>query len=158
MVASSDDSTENVSRKGFITLELMIAIAVMVTSISAVILVAFGNQSLSIDTELAQRALYLAEQKLEKAGAFSIVLECVPYELGRRITEALRIPTIGIGAGPYTDGQVLVLHDLLGFKSNVHPRFVRRYAKLEEMIEKALQRYRSEVLEGKFPNLEESFK
>src|SRR3989338_4660157 len=96
--------------------------------------------------------------RLERLGVFSIVLECVPYSLAKRITEALKIPTLGIGAGPYTDGQVLVLHDLLGFESSVHPRFVRRYARLDDAISSALERYRNDVLAGKFPTLKESFK
>ena len=95
---------------------------------------------------------------LEKAGVFSIVLECVPAPLAAKITKSLRIPTIGIGAGPKTDGQVLVLHDLLGFDSAVRPRFVRRYAELGQVIRKALTQYRGDVLAGKFPSLQESFK
>lgn len=96
--------------------------------------------------------------ELERLGVFSIVLECVPDSLAKRITEALKIPTIGIGAGPYTDGQVLVLHDLLGFESSVHPRFVRRYAQLDQVVSKALSQYCNDVLSGKFPTLKESFK
>lgn len=95
---------------------------------------------------------------LERLGVFSIVLECVPYALGRRISESLKIPTIGIGAGPYTDGQILVLHDLLGFESSVRPRFVRRYAELDRTIREALARFRNDVLKGTFPTLGESFK
>jgi len=86
------------------------------------------------------------------------VLECIPNSLAKRITKSLRIPTIGIGAGPDTDGQVLVLHDLLGFESQVHPRFVRRYAELGQIVHKAIVQYRSDVLAKKFPTLKESFK
>lgn len=96
--------------------------------------------------------------ELEKAGVFSIVLECVPASLAKRISGKLKIPTIGIGAGPHTDGQVLVLHDLLGFESSVRPRFVRRYAQLSRVIRKALRSYRDDVLSGTFPSMEESFK
>ncbi len=94
---------------------------------------------------------------LEKTGIFSLVLECVPVSLAQRITQALTIPTIGIGAGPDTDGQVLVIHDLLGFPSPVRPRFVRRYADLSAVIQKAVGEYRNDVLSGKFPSLKESF-
>ena len=97
-------------------------------------------------------------RELEQAGVFSIVLECVPNSLAKRITRSLKIPTIGIGAGPDTDGQVLVLHDLLGFESQVRPRFVRRYAGLNHIIHKAVTQYRSDVLAKKFPTVQESFK
>lgn len=96
--------------------------------------------------------------ELEEAGVFALVLECVPNSLAKRITNALKIPTIGIGAGPDTDGQVLVLHDALGFRSAVRPRFVRRYADLDQVIRQALRRYRADVLKGAFPSLKESFK
>ena len=96
--------------------------------------------------------------ELERAGAFAIVLECVPNSLAKRITKKLNIPTIGIGAGPDTDGQVLVLHDLLGFRSQVRPRFVRCYADLDSVIRKAVTRYRQDVLRRKFSSLEETFK
>ena len=95
---------------------------------------------------------------LERAGIFSLVLECVPVSLAKRITSELKIPTIGIGAGPETDGQVLVLHDLLGFPSPVRPRFVRRYADLSEVVKTAVGEYRSNVMSEKFPSLKESFK
>ncbi len=94
---------------------------------------------------------------LQKAGAFAIVLECVPVKLAKRITKKLKIPTIGIGAGPFVDGQILVLHDLLGFQSGVHPRFVRRYADLDRVIRTAISGFRTDVLNGKFPSREESF-
>ena len=101
--------------------------------------------------------IYEEALELEEAGIFSVVLECVPVSLAKRITKSLQIPTIGIGAGPDTDGQVLVLHDLLGFESPVHPRFVRRYGSLDRLIRKALSQYRDDVLNGKFPSLKESF-
>ena len=96
--------------------------------------------------------------ELERAGIFSLVLECVPVSLARRVTKQLKIPTIGIGAGPGTDGQVLVFHDVLGLESPVNPRFVRRYADLSGVIRKALGKYRADVLSGKFPAAKESFK
>lgn len=95
---------------------------------------------------------------LEKAGIFSLVLECVPVSLSKRITEVIKIPTIGIGAGIETDGQVLVLHDLLGFPSPVRPRFARQYADMSAIVKKAVSQYRDDVISGKFPNEQESFK
>src|SRR4030081_1098798 len=106
----------------------------------------------------AQAARILAEAKeLEQAGAFSVVLEGVPSELGTRVTQALRIPTIGIGAGAGTDGQVLVFHDALGLTTGKAPKFVKRYANLAEEIGNAAQRYAKEVAEGEFPDPEHSY-
>lgn len=93
---------------------------------------------------------------LERAGAFSVVLECMPWRLTKRLTEELRIPTIGIGAGPYCDGQVLVLHDLIGLTPRV-PKFVKRYAELRPEVIGALQKFREEVKGGRFPTLEHSY-
>ncbi|RME76677.1 MAG: 3-methyl-2-oxobutanoate hydroxymethyltransferase [Planctomycetota bacterium] len=94
---------------------------------------------------------------LERAGAFCVVLECVPHELARRITERLTIPTIGIGAGPHTDGQVLVLHDLLGLLPGPSPRFVKRYDELGARAQRALEAFRDEVRAGRFPTNEHSY-
>ncbi len=94
---------------------------------------------------------------LEEVGCFSLVLECIPAELGRRITEAVNIPTIGIGAGPGCDGQVLVFHDLLGLFSGLQPRFVKRYAELGQTAVAAVQEYCREVRTGAFPGPEHSF-
>ncbi len=94
---------------------------------------------------------------LEGAGAFSLVLECVPAPLAQLITEELTIPTIGIGAGPSCDGQVLVTHDLLGLYGGFAPKFVKRYAELHEAITRALAEYVREVRERKFPGPEHSF-
>lgn len=95
--------------------------------------------------------------RLEDAGIFSLVLECVPYRLAERITQKISCPTVGIGAGPKTDGQILVLHDLLGFEGPVRPRFVRRYAEFEKEAKKAFLHYQEDVRSGKFPSLKESF-
>lgn len=95
-------------------------------------------------------------QALEKAGAFSIVLEAVPSDLGAEITRALHIPTIGIGAGPYTDGQVLVIHDLLGLSERV-PRFAKAYANLREEIASAARAFAGEVEAGAFPDASHSY-
>ena len=95
--------------------------------------------------------------RLEDAGIFSLVLECIPHRLAERITKKLSCPTIGIGAGPKTDGQILVLHDLLGFEGKVHPRFVRRYAQFEKEAKKAFSRYLTDVRASSFPSIKESF-
>jgi 3-methyl-2-oxobutanoate hydroxymethyltransferase len=94
---------------------------------------------------------------LAEAGAFSMVLECVPAELGRRVTEEVGVPTIGIGAGPHTDGQVLVLQDLLGLTPGPTPRFVKRYADLASKMSDALQLFAKEVAEGAYPTDAESY-
>ena len=95
---------------------------------------------------------------LEAAGCFSLVLECVPTELASFITERVSIPTIGIGAGPSCDGQVLVFHDLLGLYDGMKPKFVRRYAELGEESQKALTAFLDDVRAGRFPDgVTESF-
>jgi 3-methyl-2-oxobutanoate hydroxymethyltransferase len=94
---------------------------------------------------------------LEDAGCFALVLEKIPAELATEVTEAISIPTIGIGAGAGTDGQVLVSHDALGLSTDFNPRFVRRYAQLEETITDAIEEYVSDVRERAFPSDEESY-
>ncbi len=94
---------------------------------------------------------------LEEAGCFALVLEKIPAELAREVTASLRIPTIGIGAGVYCDGQVLVLHDMLGLTTDFNPRFVRRYARLAETITEAVQHYVQDVRQRTFPSPEESY-
>ena len=89
---------------------------------------------------------------LDHAGCFSLVLECVPTELAAMITERVSIPTIGIGAGPHCDGQVLVFHDLLGLYDNHTPKFVRRYANLGEEMRAAIAHYVEDIRSGAFPN------
>ena len=106
----------------------------------------------------AQAAQILADARaLEKAGAFSLVLEGVPSKLAAEITHALRIPTIGIGAGPATDGQVLVFHDMLGLTTGKAPKFVKRYANLAEEIARAATAYAEDVRAGKFPGPEHEY-
>jgi 3-methyl-2-oxobutanoate hydroxymethyltransferase len=95
---------------------------------------------------------------LDRLGVFAIVLECLPAELGRRITAEVRCPTIGIGAGPGTDGQILVCHDMIGIRSSVSPKFVRRYADVEDSIRKAAEQYVKDVTQGKYPSDKESFR
>ena len=94
---------------------------------------------------------------LEQAGCFSLVLECVPTELAQLITEKIAIPTIGIGAGPHCDGQVLVYHDLLGLYDVHTPKFVRKYAEIGAEMKTAIEKYLAEVRDGSFPNDAESF-
>jgi 3-methyl-2-oxobutanoate hydroxymethyltransferase len=94
---------------------------------------------------------------LEAAGTFAIVLEAIPAELAKTITEQVTIPTIGIGAGPHCDGQVLVLYDLLGLFDEFVPKFVRPYAHLKADALQALRRYKEEVEQGKFPSDSESY-
>lgn len=95
-------------------------------------------------------------QILDKAGVFSIVLECVPYQLAKIITEKVSVPTIGIGAGPYCDGQVLVIQDLLGY-FEATAKFVKKYAQLDKEIKRAVSEYIEEVRSEKFPTLENSY-
>lgn len=94
---------------------------------------------------------------LEAAGAFALVLEAIPAELARRVTQALSISTIGIGAGPHCDGQVLVLYDLLGLFDTFVPKFVKTYAHLKTDAIQALSRYKDEVEQGRFPSDSESY-
>ena len=94
---------------------------------------------------------------LEDAGAFSIVLEKVPAGLAKEVTGMLKVSTIGIGAGPHCDGQVLVMHDLLGLTEEFHPRFVRKYATLADTIREAIGRYDRDVKQGTFPTDAESY-
>ena len=103
------------------------------------------------------RRLLRDAKELEKAGVFALVMECVPAALGGRITRSVKIPTIGIGAGPACDGQILVVHDLLGLYSGVSPRFVKQYANLGAAMGKAFAAYRGEVEQGKFPSAEHSY-
>lgn len=94
---------------------------------------------------------------LEEAGAFAVVLEYIPATLAQRITEAIGIPTIGIGAGPHCDGQVLVVHDLLGLAGWLTPRAAKRYANLGEEMKRAFAAFKADVEQGRFPGPEQSF-
>jgi 3-methyl-2-oxobutanoate hydroxymethyltransferase len=118
---------------------------------------ALGGYKVQGRSEEAATALLRNAKALEAAGAFGIVLEAIPVTVARRITEALSIPTIGIGAGPHCDGQVLVLYDLLGLFDDFVPKFVKPYAHLKADALQALRRYKEEVEEGKFPTDSESY-
>jgi 3-methyl-2-oxobutanoate hydroxymethyltransferase len=102
--------------------------------------------------QLVEDAVALAD-----AGAFAIVLECIPTELGRRVTEAVPVPSIGIGAGPHTDAQVLVWHDLLGLTTGRLPRFVKQYVDLRSEISGAIKSFQHEVADGAYPGPEHSY-
>jgi 3-methyl-2-oxobutanoate hydroxymethyltransferase len=121
---------------------------------SATMLGGFKAQGRS--AEQAQK-LYDDALAVEEAGCFSVVLECVPPPVAARITEALRVPTIGIGAGAGCDGQVLVWHDLLGLYDGTSPRFVKRYADLAGIARDALETYAAEVRSGAFPEQQHTY-
>lgn len=118
---------------------------------------ALGGFKVQGKTLEAAEQLMRDARAVEAAGAFSIVLESVPRELAGRITQQLRIPTIGIGAGPECDGQVLVFHDLVGLTQGGVPRFARQYANLAEVIAGAASAFRDDVRSGRFPSDQESF-
>jgi 3-methyl-2-oxobutanoate hydroxymethyltransferase len=118
----------------------------------------FGGFRVQGRSEADASRLLRQAKALEQLGCFSVVIECVPAELAARIRSELTIPTIGIGAGPGTDGQVLVLHDLLGLDQTRTPRFVRRYVDGEGILTAALDQYDADVKEARFPDLEESYR
>ncbi len=117
-----------------------------------------GGYKVQGKSEEAAKKLIEGALIAEDAGAFSIVLEAVPMGLARKITEELSIPTIGIGAGPYCDGQVLVLHDVVGLFERFLPRFAKRYANLRDEALNAVRVYKEEVEKGVFPSEDQSFK
>ena len=103
------------------------------------------------DVEEAKRIIKEA-QNLERAGIFALILECVPLELAQIITDKLDVPTIGIGAGPQCDGQILVFHDLVGYLDAYMPKFVKKYANLYESLTQSIRTYSEEVRSGSFPD------
>lgn len=117
-----------------------------------------GGYKVQGKTEESAKKLIEEAQIVEDAGAFSVLLEAIPMELAGKITEKLSIPTIGIGAGPYCDGQVLVLHDVIGLFERFVPKFVKQYANLKQEALKAIRAYKEEVEKGVFPSEEHSFK
>lgn len=118
---------------------------------------AFGGYGLRASEAAEADRLRSDARALERAGCFSLVLEKIPRALAAEVSVELEIPTIGIGAGPDTDGQVLVTPDLLGLTPDFRPRFVRRYADLDEVVRAALSRFAADVREGSFPGPEESY-
>jgi len=117
-----------------------------------------GGYKVQGRTEEAANKLVEEAHMVEDAGAFSLILEAIPMDLAKKISEEITIPTIGIGAGPHCDGQVLVLHDVIGLFDRFVPRFVKRYVYVKEDVLKAVQTYREEIEQGIFPSEEQSFK
>ncbi|MFK4784742.1 3-methyl-2-oxobutanoate hydroxymethyltransferase [Fusobacterium sp. MFO224] len=119
---------------------------------------AFGGFKVQGKTEEAAKKLIEDAKKVEEAGAFAVVLECVPAKLAEIITKSINIPTIGIGCGTGCDGQILVYQDMLGMFSDFKPKFVKHYANVGEMMKVAFNEYAKEVQEGIFPSKEHTFK
>jgi len=117
----------------------------------------FGGFKVQGRDEAARRFILDAAEQVEAAGAFSLVLECVPTDLAAEVTRRLSIPTIGIGAGAECTGQVLVYHDLLGLEERIAPRFVRRYAELGVLSREGISRFADDVRAGRFPAAGESY-
>jgi 3-methyl-2-oxobutanoate hydroxymethyltransferase len=118
---------------------------------------AMGGYRVQARTEETAARLLEDAGQLEKAGVFSLVLEGVPSEVARRVTQTISAPTIGIGAGPHTDGQVLVINDLLGIGGGTYPKFVKPYANLRKVITEAVAAYKEDVESGSFPDAEHSY-
>ena len=117
----------------------------------------FGTYTVRAKEDEEAEKLISDAKILEEAGCFAIFLEKIPAHLAKQVSESISIPTIGIGAGPECDGQVLVLHDMLGITTDFSPRFLRRYLDLENQITNAVQQYCSDVRSKDFPNDEESY-
>ena len=118
---------------------------------------ALGGYRIQGRDDVAAERLKADAKALEDAGAFAVVLELVPAPLASQITKALTIPTIGIGAGPACDGQVLVLHDMLGLNDRFSAKFVKKYASLADDVREAVRMFTAEVREGRYPGPEHSF-
>jgi 3-methyl-2-oxobutanoate hydroxymethyltransferase len=117
----------------------------------------FGGYKVQGRSDQAADSITRWAKELEEAGAFALVLECVPAQLAERITRSLAIPTIGIGAGPGCDGQVMVVNDLLGLTPGKAPKFVKRYADLQSVIGEAVRSYAAEISAGEYPGPEHSY-
>jgi 3-methyl-2-oxobutanoate hydroxymethyltransferase len=117
----------------------------------------FGTYSVRAKEEAEAQKLLEDAKHLEELGCFALVLEKIPANLAKRVTESISIPTIGIGAGPDVDGQVLVSHDMLGITKDFHPRFLRRYLNLYDLIKTATEQYISDVKTCDFPNDNEQY-
>lgn len=117
----------------------------------------FGTYSVRAKEEAEAAKLRADAKKLEEAGCFAIVLEKIPAVLAKDVSASLSIPTIGIGAGPHCDGQVLVMHDMLGINTEFKPRFLRQYLNLHPQITAAVQQYIADVRSNDFPNESESY-
>ncbi|MDZ7330447.1 MAG: 3-methyl-2-oxobutanoate hydroxymethyltransferase [candidate division KSB1 bacterium] len=117
----------------------------------------FGGYKVQARSETEVQRLIADARALEQAGVFAIVLEKIPALAAKQVTEAVKVPTIGIGAGPYCDGQILVTHDMLGLFEKFRPKFVRVYAELGRQIREACAQYAEDVKLGNFPSAEESY-
>jgi len=117
----------------------------------------FGTYKVRATEKFEAEQLLEDAKSLEEAGCFALVLEKIPATLAARVTEELSIPTIGIGAGAHCDGQVLVVHDMLGLNKEFKPRFLRRYADMHSIMTDAVQHYISDVKSGDFPNEDEEY-
>lgn len=117
----------------------------------------FGTYTVRARTEEEANKLIDDAQLLEELGCFCIVLEKIPAKLAKKVAEKIKIPVIGIGAGPYVDGQVLVMHDMLGINKDFNPRFLRRYADLHETVTHAVKNYIDDIKKIQFPSDEESY-
>lgn len=117
----------------------------------------FGSYAVRATNDTEAEALRKNIVLLQDAGCFAVVLEKIPAQLAREVTELVSIPTIGIGAGKHCSGQVLVMHDMLGINTNFKPRFLRQYAQLSEVITEAVKQYVSDVKENSFPSENESY-
>ena len=117
----------------------------------------FGGYKLQGRTEDSKSRLLADAKLLEEAGCFAVVLEKIPVSLAKKITASVSMPTIGIGAGPFCDGQILVLHDMIGLFDDFSPKFVKRYAHVGEAIRQAVEQYRDEVKKGVYPDKAHSF-
>jgi 3-methyl-2-oxobutanoate hydroxymethyltransferase len=117
----------------------------------------FGTYAVRAKEEVEANKLKRDAKLLEKAGCFAIVLEKIPASLAKEVSESVRIPTIGIGAGQHCDGQVLVMHDMLGINTEFKPRFLRQYLNIHEQATKAVQHYISDVKAKDFPNEKEQY-
>jgi 3-methyl-2-oxobutanoate hydroxymethyltransferase len=117
----------------------------------------FGTYTVRAKEEAEAQKLKRDALLLQEAGCFSIVLEKIPAKLAKEVTESLHIPTIGIGAGQHCDGQVLVMHDMLGINTEFKPRFLRQYLNLNEQIDKAVKQYVTDIKSCSFPNEKEQY-
>nr|MDO8084740.1 3-methyl-2-oxobutanoate hydroxymethyltransferase [Candidatus Sigynarchaeum springense] len=117
----------------------------------------FGGNLVQGKTVEAAKKLVLDAKNLEKAGCFSIVLEGIPWQVAKLITKSVSIPTIGIGAGPHCDGQILVIHDMLGIYKDFKPKFLKHFGNIGEEIQKAVSAYKDEVEKGTYPDLEHAY-
>lgn len=117
----------------------------------------FGGFLVQGKTVEAAKRIILDAKNLEETGVFSIVLESIPWQIAKLITSIVDVPTIGIGAGPYCDGQILVIHDMLGIFTDFKPKFVKYFGNIGESISNALDNYKNEVINGIYPSGEHSY-